>query len=114
MWHGNHHRAEQLLCRLSFAIGSCASNDARGKADRFLDELRVYLRRNRHLIPSYNERRLAGEPISSTTAEATVNQVIAKRMVKKQQMCWTPTGAHRLIQVRTRTLDGTLEQALAA
>ena len=114
VWHGNHHRAEQLLCHLSFAIGSCASNDARGKADRFLDELRVYLRRNRHLIPSYNERRLAGEPISSATAEAIVNQVIAKRMVKKQQMRWTPTGAHRLIQVRTRTLDGTLEQAIAA
>jgi hypothetical protein len=27
-------------------------------------------------------------------------------------MRWTPTGAHRLIQVRTRTLDGTVEQAL--
>ena len=114
VWHGNHHRAEQLLCHLSFAIGGCADSAARGKAERFLDELRVYLRRNGHLIPSYNERRLAGEPISSATAEATVNSVIAKRMVKKQQMRWTPTGAHRLIQVRTRTLDGTLEQALAA
>jgi hypothetical protein len=98
VWDGDHHRAEQLLCHLSFAIGSCASNDAGGKADRFLDELRVYLRRNRQLIPSYNERRLAGEPISSATAEATVNQVIAKRMGQKATDALDPTGAHRLIQ----------------
>jgi len=30
------------------------------------------------------------EPISSATAEATVNQVIAKPMVKKQQVRRTP------------------------
>jgi hypothetical protein len=29
-------------------------------------------------------------------------------MVKKQQMRWTPEGAHLLLQVRTRTLDGVL------
>ena len=84
VWHDNHHRAEQPLCHLSFAIGGCAESAARGKAERFLDELRVYLRHNRHLIPISNERRLAGEPISSATTEATVNSVIAKRMVKKQ------------------------------
>jgi hypothetical protein len=61
------------------------------------------------MIPSYNERRLASEPISSATAEATVNQVIAKRMVKNQQMRWTPAGAHRILQIRTRVLDGTLD-----
>jgi len=34
-----------------------------------------------------------------------VNQVISKRMVKKQQMRWTKRGAHLLLQVRTRVLD---------
>jgi len=29
-------------------------------------------------------------------------------MVKKQQMRWTPAGAHLLLQVRTRTLNGDL------
>jgi len=33
------------------------------------------------------------------------NQVVSKRMVKKQQMQWTPEGAHLLLQVRTQVLN---------
>jgi len=40
--------------------------------------------------------------------EYTVNQVVSKRMVKQQQMRWTPEGAHLLLQMRTRTLNGEL------
>ena len=29
-------------------------------------------------------------------------------MVKKQQMRWSPRGAHLLLQIRTRVLDDTL------
>ncbi len=43
--------------------------------------------------------------ISTGFVESTVNQVIAKRMVKKQQMRWTKRGAHLLLQVRTRVLN---------
>ncbi|MDD2708668.1 MAG: hypothetical protein PHV34_11820, partial [Verrucomicrobiae bacterium] len=32
-------------------------------------------------------------------------QVIDKRMSKKQQMRWTPFGAHQLLQVRTKVLN---------
>ena len=32
------------------------------------------------------------------------------RMVKKQQMAWTERGAHLLLQVRTRVLNGKLEE----
>jgi len=60
-------------------------------------------------LPSYAERQRAGEPIPSAAAESAVNQIIAKRMVKKQQMRWTPTGAHRLLQIRTRVLDHQLD-----
>jgi len=41
-------------------------------------------------------------------AESVVNQVVSKRMVKKQQMRWTPRGAHLLLQVRTRILNDDL------
>jgi hypothetical protein len=41
-------------------------------------------------------------------AESAVNQVIAKRMVKNQQMRWSPRGAHLLLQVRTRVLNDDL------
>ena len=48
---------------------------------------------------AYLQARLAG---------LIVNQVISKRMVKKQQMRWTPRGAHLLLQVRTRVLNDQL------
>lgn len=46
-----------------------------------------------------------GERISTGFVESAVNQVIAKRMEKKQQMRWTPKGAHLLLQVRTKVLN---------
>ena len=52
-----------------------------------------------------HDRYRNGERISTSFAESTVNQVISKRMVKKQQMQWTPEGAHLLLQVRTEVLD---------
>ena len=39
---------------------------------------------------------------------------VDKRLAKKQQMQWTKLGAHRLVQVRTRTLDGTLRDTFTA
>ncbi len=39
------------------------------------------------------------------SSESTINQVVSKRMVKKQQMQWTPRGAHLLLQVRTQVLN---------
>lgn len=109
MWHGNLHRALELLADVSWGFEECADNDAPTKASRMLDGLAGYLERNQGSIPSYAERHLAGEPISSATAEATVNLVIAKRMVKKQQMRWSLSGAHHMLQVRTRVLDGQLD-----
>ena len=58
---------------------------------------------------NYGERYRAGERISSCLAESTVNTVISKRFAKRQQMQWTPRGAHLLLQMRTRTFDGTLQ-----
>jgi hypothetical protein len=57
-------------------------------------------------IPNYGDRYRYGEMISTAFAESTVNQVVSKRMVKKQQMRWTRRGAHLLLQVRTQVLNG--------
>src|SRR5687768_18217896 len=67
-----------------------------------------YVRANGTFIPNYGERYRNDEAISSAFVESTVNQVISKRMVKKQQMRWTPRGAHSLLQVRTRVLNDDL------
>ena len=40
--------------------------------------------------------------------ESLVNSLLAKRFAKKQSMQWTPEGAHLLLQMRTRTLNGDL------
>jgi hypothetical protein len=34
--------------------------------------------------------------------------MIARRMAKRQQMRWTPAGAHRVLQIRARVLDNAL------
>ena len=38
--------------------------------------------------------------------ESAVNQRVSKRFVKKQQMRWTPAGAHLLLQIRAQVLNG--------
>jgi hypothetical protein len=63
---------------------------------------------NQSSIPNYGDRYRHGEAISTSFVESTVNQVISKRMVKKQQMRWTESGAHRLLQVRTQVLNDDL------
>ena len=63
---------------------------------------------NASAIPNYGERYRAGEIISTSFVASAVNQVISKRMVKKQQMRWSPRGAHLLLQIRTRVLNDTL------
>jgi hypothetical protein len=67
-----------------------------------------YLAANASAIPNYGERYRAGEIISTSFVESAVNQVISKPMVKKQQMRWSPRGAHLLLQIRTRVLNDTL------
>ena len=67
-----------------------------------------YIRANASSIPNYGERHRAGEAISSAFVESTINQMVSKRMVKKQQMRWTPRGAHLLMQIRTRVLNDEL------
>ena len=63
------------------------------------------MERNQHFIPNYGERYRHGEKIASGFVESAVNQVISKRMVKRQQMQWTQRGAHLLLQIRTRVLN---------
>ena len=42
--------------------------------------------------------------------ESTINQVVNRRFVKKQQMSWTLKGAHLLLQTRTKVLNNELDE----
>jgi hypothetical protein len=79
-----------------------------GKFVRAAHEFAVYIRSNTASLINYGERYRAGERISSCLAESSVNAVISKRFAKRQQMQWTKRGAHLLLQIRRRALDGTL------
>ena len=67
-----------------------------GKFARATHEFAVYITSNTGSLINYGERYRAGERISSCLAESTVNAVISKRFAKRQQMQWTPRGAHLL------------------
>jgi hypothetical protein len=71
-------------------------------------EFDSYLRANTERIPNYGERRHAGEAISTAFTESAVNQGDQQTHGQKQQMRWTPRGAHLLLQIRTRVLNDDL------
>jgi hypothetical protein len=64
-----------------------------------------------HGEANYGERHRCGERISTGFVESTINQLIARRFVKKQQMRWTPHGAHLLLQIRVQALNDDLHAA---
>ena len=52
-----------------------------------------------------------GEPISTAFIESAVNEIVAKRMNKKQQMRWNRATVQPFLEVRTAVLNDTLEDA---
>lgn len=107
-WHGNVFRALQSLGDLLFDLDVERPPAEQVRLLKAVHEFDNHLRANASRIPNYGERYRAGEVISTAFAESAVNQVVSKRMVKKQQMRWTPRGAHLLLQVRTRVLNDQL------
>ncbi len=101
LWHGNVFRALHTVGDITTGLETLNPDGEPAKLLKAVGEFGSYLRANAGRIPHYGERRRVGEAISTAFNESTVNQVISKRMVKKQQMRWTPHGAHLLLQVRT-------------
>jgi hypothetical protein len=109
LWHGN---VEETLEHLEDCYVICEDEEIqhknKKKLQNHLEEMSTYIENNRGLIPNYGERWRYGETIATSFVESTVNEVVTKRMVKKQQMQWTPKGAHYLLQTRTAVLNGDL------
>jgi hypothetical protein len=107
-WHGNVFRALQTIDDILFDLDVTEPSPEQARLFKAVREFDSYIRANAGRIPNYGERQRAGEAISTAFTESAINQVISKRMVKKQQMRWTPRGAHLLLQVRTRVLNDQL------
>jgi hypothetical protein len=70
-----------------------------------------YLERNQDMLVHYAARRRWSEPISTAFVESAVNEIVAKRMNKKQQMRWSRTTVQSFLDVRIVVLNDTLEDA---
>jgi len=111
LWNGRHEDASEALGRIAswtehatLTNGAAVAAKAR-KLVTFCTTLRTYIGNNEGALIDYGERYEAGKPISTSRAEGTVNHLVSARMNKRQQMRWTPTGAHRVLQVRAAVLD---------
>src|SRR3954469_5885108 len=82
-----------------------------GRLQRHVSDLRGYLERNRGALVPYAARRRRGEPISTAFVESAVNEIVAKRMNKAQQMRWNRATVQPFLDVRTAVLNDRLEDA---
>ena len=110
LWHGNVDEALERLGDLLMELSLIQARSAAAKkvADG-LSEFETYISNNREFIPNFGERRRQGETISTAFVESTINQVVSRRFVKKQQMQWTLRGTHLLLQTRTKVLNEELD-----
>jgi len=81
------------------------------RLQRHISDLLGYLERNQDMLVHYAARRRRGEPISTAFVESAVNEIVAKRMNKKQQMRWNRTTVQPFLDVRTAVLNEALEDA---
>jgi hypothetical protein len=109
LWHGKVKRAFHWLWLIEGRMWHFASRYSKFSAlARAVHKFQGYVRRNADLIPNYAQWRRTGQAISTAFVESLVNSLLSKRFAKKQSMQWMPEGAHLLLQVRTRTLNGDL------
>jgi hypothetical protein len=76
---------------------------------RLLGELETYVCARSGIIIDYATARRREEPISTTVTEITVQWRLHRRMNARQQMRWTPPGAHLMLKVRCAMMNGTFE-----
>jgi len=121
LWHGNSAMALERLRDVEEALESWngdedgdkrvrSDSDSAARMLKYVRELDTYIAGSAGFIVNYGERYRNGERISTGFVESAVNQVVSKRLVKKQQMQWTPRGAHLLLQVRTQVLNEDWEE----
>jgi hypothetical protein len=119
LWHNNASKRDNtlrrilLMCRI-VVPETPGFRETLDRIDFRIRDVLSYLLRNSAKPVAYGRRYRKGQSISSAMAESAVNQVINARMCKRQQMRWTPRGAHLLAQVRCAVLNGDAAEKLNA
>ena len=109
LWHGQVDRAISALDRIvADMVHLGQTGDLSAVRLHSLDkQLLIYIHSNR---TDYGARYRSGRRVATSLAEAAVNSLVAKRMVKNQQMRWSQRGAHLMLQVRAAMINGNLRQ----
>ncbi len=111
LWHGRWQRClVKLVTTYRWTEAKCI-RDATGieTLRRHLRDLIDYLEANTATLVNYGDRRRRGEPISTAFVESAVNEIVLRRMIKKQQMRWNRWTVQPFLDVRAAVLNGTLE-----
>jgi hypothetical protein len=114
LWHG---QVERAICVLEKIVEDMNELGRRGdfsaaRLNSLGQQLLTYIRSNRTALVDYGARYRAGRRVSTSLAESAVNSLVSKRMVKNQQMRWSPSGAHLILQVRAAMVNGNLRHRL--
>jgi hypothetical protein len=119
LWHNNVSKLDKklrqilLMCRI-VVPETPGFKECLERIDYRIRDVLSYVLRNSVKPVAYGRRYRKGQSISSAMAESAVNQVINARMCKRQQMRWTPRGAHLLAQVRCAVLNDDAAENLNA
>jgi len=113
LWHGRWAGCRDGLAALLRWTGRGPVREAAGIArlQRHATGLLGYLEHNAGALVPYAARRRRKQPISTAFVESAVNEIVAKRMNKRQQMRWDRATVQPFLDVRTAVLNGTLEDA---
>jgi hypothetical protein len=111
LWHGNVLHVLQRIGDLHDDLDMLEENMAnKKKLEKAVREFQSYIKSNQAFIPNYGDRYRHDETISTAFVESTVNYVVSKCSVKKQQMRWSQRGSHLLLQTRVQVLNGDLRK----
>jgi len=113
LWHGQVQRAVDLICEALGRLerGRLGLTMAFGvRIINILSDLQTYVTGHAGSIINYAAARQSAKPISTATTESTVQRLIHRRMTAKQQMRWSPRGAHLMLKVRTSVMNETFER----
>jgi hypothetical protein len=113
LWHGRWTGCRRKVAALRRWTKRKYTRDVAGigRLQRHVSGLLDYLERNQDALVHYAARRRRGEPISTAFVESAVNEIVAKRMNKAQQMRWNRATVQPFLDVRTAVLNDTLEDA---
>ncbi|MBU3888559.1 hypothetical protein [Methylosinus sp. KRF6] len=98
------------MARLTHWIDAAHVRDVKGAPviRRHINDLIEYLYANQPALVNYGRRRRDRLPISTAFVESAVNEILSKRMIKKQQMRWNRWTVQPFLDVRVAVLNETL------